>query len=196
MTSILYYSNNCEHSKKILQILSKTQANKNIHFMCIDNRVKEAGNIYIILANGQKIIMPPEITKVPALLLINNKQVVYGDDQILSFLKPVQEVITKQATNNYMEPMAYSLGGNGSSFGIMSDNYSFLDTSADDMKAIGNGGTRQMHNYVPLSDNYIIEPPEAPEQSEYNKQRSAGNITLEQLQAQRDKDIVIPQKRM
>ena len=55
MTSILYYSNFCEHSKKLLQSISKTQLGKDIHFMCIDKRVSEGGKIYIVLETGQKV---------------------------------------------------------------------------------------------------------------------------------------------
>ena len=50
-----------------------------------------------------------------------------------------------------MEPMAFSLG-NGGNFGdIVSDQYSFLDQDANELKADGNGGMRQMHNYVDLN---------------------------------------------
>ena len=49
MSSILYYSNFCEHSKKLLQGLSKTKVSKDVHFICIDKRVKEGdGKIYIV----------------------------------------------------------------------------------------------------------------------------------------------------
>jgi len=59
MSCILYYSKYCEVSKKYLQILSKSAAQKDIHFICIDKRVKdESGKTYIILENGQKIILP------------------------------------------------------------------------------------------------------------------------------------------
>ena len=72
MSSILYYSNFCEHSKKLLQTLSKTQVSKDMHFICIDKRVKdENGKIHIVLENGQKIIMPENVSKVPALMLLN-----------------------------------------------------------------------------------------------------------------------------
>ena len=79
MSSILYYSNFCEPSKKLLQTVSKTQMAKDIHFICIDNRVKDqSGKMFIVLQNGQKIIMPENVTKVPALLLLNqNYKVVY-----------------------------------------------------------------------------------------------------------------------
>jgi hypothetical protein len=152
MSCILYYSKYCEVSKKYLQILSKSNIQNDIHFICIDKRVKDANNkTYIILENGQKIILPENVTKVPALLLLNQGyQVLYGD-KILEFLKPRQEVEVRQATQNNMEPMAFSLGGGGGFSDIVSDQYSYLDQDAHDLSAEGNGGMRQMHNYVDLS---------------------------------------------
>ena len=71
MSCILYYSKYCEISKKYLQLLSKSDVQKDIHFICIDKRVKEANNkTYIVLDNGQKIVLPENVTKVPALLLL------------------------------------------------------------------------------------------------------------------------------
>jgi hypothetical protein len=190
MTSILYYSNFCEHSKKLLQSLSKSQVSKDTHFMCIDKRIKEKdGNIYIVLENGQKIVMPENVTKVPALLLLNqNYQVLYGD-HIYEFFKPRQEAATKKATSNNMEPMAFSLGGlGGSNFGgIVSDNYSFLDQGADDLNTKGNGGLRQMHSYFGLSQNDKIETPK--DDFDYRHSKTGNNLTLEQLQQQRDQEI-------
>jgi len=149
MSCILYYSNYCEHCKKLLQTLSKTKQ-QDIHFICIDKRVKDSNNkTYIILDNGQKIILPENITRVPALLLLNqNYQVLYGE-QIIQHLKPRQEVEVRQATQNNMEPMAFSFGsGLGD---IVSDQYSFLDQDSEELEAKGNGGMRQMHNYVDLN---------------------------------------------
>jgi len=84
MSSILYYSNFCEKSKKILQTLAKSNIKEELHFLCIDKRVKSTtGSWYIILQNGEKIIMPPQVNRVPALLLMKQgHQVLYGD-QIL-----------------------------------------------------------------------------------------------------------------
>jgi hypothetical protein len=149
MSSILYYSKYCEISKKYLQILSKSNIQKDIHFICIDKRIKDANNkTYIVLENGQNIVLPENITRVPALLLLNSGyNVIYGE-QILQHLKPQQEVEVRRATQTNMEPMAFSFG---SGFGdVVSDSYSFLDQSSDDLEAKGNGGMRQMHNYVDL----------------------------------------------
>jgi hypothetical protein len=147
MSSILYYSKYCEVSKKYLQLLSKSNVQKDVHFICIDKRVKDSNNkTYIILDNGQKIILPENVTRVPALLLLNNSYNVLYGDQILQHLKPRQEVEVRQATQNNMEPMAFSLGGGD----IVSDQYSFLDQDPEELEAKGNGGMRQMHNYVDL----------------------------------------------
>ena len=152
MSSILYYSKYCETCKKYLQILSKMNVQKDVHFICIDKREKDANNkTYIILDNGQKIILPENITKVPALLLLNQGyQVIYGE-QILNHLKPIQKEEIKYATQNNMEPMAFALGGSGNFGSIVSDQYSFLDQEPDELTATGNGGMRQMHNYVDLN---------------------------------------------
>ena len=151
MSSILYYSKYCDVCKKYLQLLSKTNLQSDVHFICIDKRVKDANNkTYIILDNGERIILPETISRVPALLLLNRGyEVLYGD-QILEYLKPVQRQEIKQATQNNMEPMAFGFGDGGSFGDIVSDQYSFLDQDPNDLSAEGNGGMRQMHNYVDL----------------------------------------------
>ena len=152
MSCILYYSKYCEVCKKYLQILSKTDHQKDIHFICIDKRTKDANNkTYIILENSQKIILPDNVTKVPALLLLNQGYQVLFGDQILQYLKPVKQQEVRVATQNNMEPMAFSLGSGGSFGDIVSDHYSFLDQGEDDLKTTGNGGMRQMHNYVDIN---------------------------------------------
>ena len=188
MSSILYYSKFCEHSNKLLQTLSKSNVQKDIHFICIDKRIKDSnGKMFIVLENEQKIIMPENVNRVPALLLLNQGyQVLYGES-ILNHLKPKQEVAVKKATQNNMEPMAFSFGGGGFS-DIVSDSYSFLDQGADELEAKGNGGMRQMHNYVDLnySDN-ITTPNDDHDYKGANKISS--DLTVEQLQQQRESEL-------
>jgi len=188
MSSIIYYSNFCEHSKKLLQTLSKSQVSKDIHFICIDNRVRENGKIFIQLQNGQKIIMPENITKVPALMLLNqNYRILYGEE-INAFFKPRQEASIKQATHNNLEPSAFSLGGLSGGFGIVSDQFSFLDMDADALTAKGDGGTRQMHNYVTLE---YVDRINAVEEDASNG-KNANRMTesdIEKYQRQREQDF-------
>jgi hypothetical protein len=188
MSSIIYYSNFCDHSKKLLQGLSKSQVCKDIHFICIDNRIRENGKVFIQLQNGQKIVMPENVTKVPALLLINqNYKILYGDE-IYNHFKPRQEAITKQATNNNLEPTAFSLAGCGGFGGIVSDQYSFLDMDADSLTAKGNGGVRQMHNYVNLEYSDRISAAEDDSSGAKNSGRMTAS-DIEKYQLERDKGI-------
>jgi hypothetical protein len=188
MSSILYYSNFCEHSKKLLQSITKANISNDIHFICIDKRVKDSNNkIYIILENGQKIIMPENVSRVPALLLLNqNYQVLYGES-IVQHLKPKQEMMVKKATQNNLEPMAFGFSGGG--FGsITSDQYSFLDMDSDSLSAKGNGGIRQMHNYVDLNYSDNISTPED-EQDYKSVGKISGDLTVEKLLQQREQEL-------
>ena len=182
MSSILYYSNFCEHSKKLLQVVSKTQISKDIHFICIDKRVNEGGKIYVILENQQKMLLPENVAKVPALLLLTNNQILYGE-QIYNNLKSKQEVVTQKVTQNNMEPMAFSLGNCGGFSGVTSDQYSFLDMEPESLTAKGDGGMRQMHNYVKLNHIDSINTPTK------DDNKPGNNMTIEQLQQQRDKEF-------
>jgi len=188
MSSILYYSNYCDHSKKLLQTISKADISKDIHFICIDKRTKDANNkIYIILENGQKIIMPENVSRVPALLLLNQGYNVLYGESILQHLKPRQQEMVKKATQNNLEPMAFGFSGGG--FGsVTSDQYSFLDMDSDSLSAKGNGGVRQMHNYVDLNYSDNISTPE--DEHDYKSaNKISGDLTVEQLLQQREQDL-------
>jgi hypothetical protein len=191
MSSILYYSNFCEPSKKLLQSITKTQNTNNIHFICIDKRVKDAnGKIFIILQNDQQILMPENVTKVPALMLLNqNYKVIYGND-IYNHLKPQVTQQIQQATKNNMEPINFQDGFNsfgGFSGGIVSDNYSFLDQTDSELSVKGQGGLRQIHNYVTLNESMnLMKLPQ--DDFEYNKIKE-GELSVEALQRRRDEEV-------
>ena len=191
MSTILYYSNFCEHSKKLLQTISKTNIQSDIHFICIDKRTKENNKMYIVLENGQKIIMPENVNRVPALLLLNKGYDVLYGESILQHLNPRQEVEIKKATNNNMEPMAFSFGGGG--FGdVVSDQYSFLDQNSEDLEAKGNGGLRQMHNYVDLNytDNITLTNEQTEQKKGANRiAESSTQDMMKRIQAERDADL-------
>ena len=194
MSCILYYSNFCEPSKKLLQVITKTQNSKDIHFICIDKRIKENGKTYIILQNSQKIIMPENVTRVPALLLLNqNYRVLYGDE-IYQFLKPQQQQQVQQATKNNMEPTTFQDGfgafGGFLSSGIVSDNYSFLDQSDTDLGVKGDGGLRQMHSYVTLNDSNNLSMHLPTDDVEYKADKiKDGEMSLEKLQKKREQEL-------
>jgi hypothetical protein len=193
MSCILYYSNFCEPSQKLLKTITKTQNTNNMHFICIDKRVKESdGKIYIILQNGQKILMPENVSRVPALLLLNqNYKVIYGDD-IYKHLSPQVTQQVQQATRNNMEPINYQDGFNSfSGFGggsVVSDNYSFLDQSDTELSVKGNGGVRQMHNYVSLNDSVNFTNMNLPK-DDFDYKIKEGEMSVEALQRKREEEL-------
>ena len=184
MSEILYYSNYCKNSQTLLQFIAKTSVKDDMHFICIDKRVKKPnGATYIILENGQELLLSPNVTKVPAMLLINRGHQVLFGDQIKDYIKSKHVDVQQIATQNNGEPSAFSLGGGGG-FGVVSDNYSFLDQGAEELSAKGNGGMRQQHHYSSIQSNNVIETP--PDTYEPDK---VGNVSMEQLQQQRNSDI-------
>ena len=194
MSCILYYSNFCEPSKKLLQMVTKTQNTNDIHFICIDKRVKDTnGKVFIVLQNGQKIVMPENVTRVPALLLLNqNYKVIYGDD-IYRHLKPQVQQQVKVATKNNMEPVTYqdgfgAFGGFGG--GVVSDNYSFLDQSDTELSVKGEGGLRQIHNYVTLNESMNVSMSLPSDDVEYKTDKlKEGETSVESLQRRREEEL-------
>ena len=181
MSSVLYYSKYCENCKKLLYQLGKTDIQKNIHFLSIDKRINRGGKIYIILDNGNEIFMPPNIVSVPTLLLLNRGNKILVGDDVINFFKPQISQEKIQATKNNMEPLAFSMFEMGTS---MSDTYSYLDQTPDEMEAKGEGGLRQMHSFVKLNHNDKIETP--PEDYEPDK---VGQVDMGKLQASREAEI-------
>lgn len=160
MSSVLYYSNYCDKCKTLLARLAKSPQAKDIHFICIDKRVKKPnGGIYVVLPNGNEILLPPNVSRVPALLLLNkNNHVLFGND-INNYLQPREAELEQRATMGNGEPMAFSFGSGGSSWGVMSDQYSYWDMEAESLSAKGDGGMRQMHFYASVNHADNIEAP-------------------------------------
>lgn len=181
MTTILYYSNYCENSKLLLNRLSRLDT-KEIHYICIDKRIKKNNATYIVLNNNQELLLPPTVNKVPALLLLNRGHHVLFERDIINYINENIDKTYKQNPTQINEPESYSLSGNLSN--IASDNYSFLDQGAEDLFAKGDGGMRQQYHYASINYKDNIETP--PENYEPDK---IGNVSMEKLQQQRNNEI-------
>jgi hypothetical protein len=175
---ICYYSNYCDPSKQLLQKIAKTKLQREIHFLCIDRRTRDSKGNTLLVLDKEQVLLPPSVTRVPALYLMESKKVLFGDD-ISSFLLPKEVEITHQATNGNGEPECYSL----SQMSRISDSYSFWDQSADDLSAKGSGGMRQLHRFSPLEEQYSIHTPV--EDFVPDKVGKTGK-TLEEYKAERD----------
>ena len=163
MSRVLYYSNYCSHCKNILTKLSNTKIKSDIHFLCIDKRFKIEDKIYILLENGDKILLPSEVSKVPALMLLyRNNELIYGDDIHKHFDMVIQtEHVEKMGDPRTakLEPESFSM--NDVHGFVKSDVFSYLDMTAEELGAKGNGGMRNMYNYGSINGNEkIYTPPE------------------------------------
>ena len=201
MSSILYYSNYCDNSKKILNTISRSNLIKNIHFLCIDKRIEKDNKTYIVLENNDLVLLPDNINAVPALLIINqNYKIIFGNE-IINFLKPIEEisVINNSSNNNSNnsnnsinsnnsnnsnnlidEPSSFCIGSSNNNH-IVSDCYSFLDQTPDELSSKGNGGLRQIYNYATINYQESINTP--PDNYVPDK---IGEVSLETLQKNRN----------
>jgi hypothetical protein len=185
--SILYYSNFCDPSKKLLQKVAKTKLSQEIHFICIDQRKRDSKGNTILFLQNEQVMLPPQVTKVPALYQMESKQVLFGDD-IYAFLLPKDVAINQQATCGNFEPECYSIYG----MNRMSDTFSFLDQSPEDLSAKGVGGARQLRRFATVEEQFSIHCPE--ENYTPDKVGKTGK-TLEEYKQERDA-LVQPIKRI
>jgi hypothetical protein len=185
----LYYSNYCKHSQRILQYLVKANLTNKISFICIDKRKRDANNnqLYIELENGQSVVMPPHIQSVPSLLLVNqNYKVVLGDDIISHYQPLAQQEGKKKASNFQGEPVGTSLSLSSGGVSIYSEPYTLYGLTPEELSAKGNGGRRQMYNYVSANDEVISinTPPDT-----YTPDKVEGDITIDNLQQKRMDEV-------
>lgn len=187
MSTILYYSNYCDNCKKLLGVIGKSPVKDEMHFLCVDNRTKGAnGATYLVMQNGQQVLLPPSVSRVPALLLLNRGHKVLFGEEIMRHISPEIESQKRSAVQQHGEPTAFSLGGFGSSFGVASDNYSYLDQSPEELSAKGGGGMRQQHHYASVNYQDNIETPPDNYQADTI---GNGGVTMDQLRQQREQDV-------
>jgi hypothetical protein len=104
---ILFYSNFCTYCKEVINSISKTSLNENMLFVCVDD---------------ENIQLPPFITSVPTIYLINEKKIVV-DEAIGDWIKERLSTQTPQSSSE--EVQAY-FGSTGDSFGL---NFSSVDNN-------------------------------------------------------------------
>jgi hypothetical protein len=186
---ILYYSNYCKHCQSVLQFLVKGNMTDKLNYICIDKRVRDSQNnqLYIILENGKKVSMPPNIHSVPALLQVkNNYNVILGED-IIKYLKPHIQEQAQIATLETGEPSGFQLLPSNMGMNIVSEQYTYYNMSPDELSAKGKGNNRQMYNYMPANYNNVNSIPTPPDT--YRPDKVASNVTIDVLEQKRQTDV-------
>lgn len=184
MSSVLYYSRMCENCNSLLGVLSKSQAKNDMHFVCVDKRERGPdGKISIIMSNGARLPMPPNVSKVPALLLLNKGNHALFGNEIIEYLRPIEQRANVVAQGGNGEPSAFAFG-DGAGYGVASDQYSYLDQTPESMCAKGDGGMRQLHSYATVDRMDNIEtPPDT-----YTSER-LGEGAMEDIQNRRNQQM-------
>lgn len=179
---LLYFSQYCKYSKALLEELNKKNLIHKVELISIDQRYVKENIIYIILSNNQHMPLPPMIQSVPALCILPNHEILKGN-QIIHYFNPISKNISEERNKLELEPNPFSITlETTGSFGVSSDHFSFWDSDETELSASGNGGTKQMYDYVSVEhkDEQIYTP-----QEETTKQP----INMEQIQQQRQSEI-------
>ena len=185
---ILYYSNECPNSQKVIKYIAKNCLIDKINAICIDKRTidKTSGQIYIRLENGKLVMLPPNIHSVPALLIVkNNYSCIFGQE-IINYFEPVVKGKTEEAHQLNGEPLGVSLAPSSAGVAIMSEQYTLYDLSPDDLSAKSRSEKRPMYNYVSASHQpyKIPTPPDT-----YRPDKIGDSVSIETLTQKRNSDI-------
>lgn len=187
---ILYYSNYCKHSKRILNFFVKNNLTDKVSFICIDKRKQDpnTGQMFIILENGTQILLPPNVHSVPSLLLVKQNYNVILGDRIMEKYQTIVEEKKTVATEGQGEPMGVSLASVANGL-VVSEQYTYYNASDKELSAKGNGGSRQTFHYVKANEDppSIATPPDT-----YRPDKVAQNVTVESLQEIRNDEIPKP----
>ncbi len=132
---LLFYSNFCEHCKKLIGILIKQNLRDQFILVCVDKREYK---------------IPPFIDRVPTIL--TSKKELYTEDNIYAYIEKKIKLIQKQIEDIAPFTMANSLN---------SSQYTFIsqDGESYDMGAELKNDLVQSHDFVLLNyDQRIIAP--------------------------------------
>lgn len=185
--SILYYSSFCKHSDSIVQYIGHSKVKDDIHFLNIDNRFHVNGDMYVKYNEKHDVPIPNQIDQVPSMLVIDNltsvQKILIGNE-IKEHIFNLHKEYSNQATMFDGEPEPFAFDNYGF---VVSDQFSFLDQTPDELAAKGDGGVRQMHNYASLLAQGFIETPK----DEYNNTDNDNlkNINLDALIKKRNSDV-------
>jgi glutaredoxin-related protein len=188
--SVIYYSNKCPQSQKLLQELAHMQLNPNTYFINVDNRTVEPnGKQYIVLENGQKIIMPTQyVTRVPALFVAaDGNRVEYGVQAILQAVRGQQPPQQRQPPNGIQpnrtqvqQDQDYDTYSRAST--NLSDQYSSLDAAYSGHQDMTEG------NYIPFDADIRIHTAAFDGKASKGSDMDAA-AALAAMQQRRDMDV-------
>jgi hypothetical protein len=186
---ILYYSNHCPHSQKVVHYISRAGLIDKLNAICVDKRTvdSQTGQIFIQLENGKKIMLPPNIHSVPALLVVKqNYRTLFGKD-VVAYFEPAVKEQTNAAQQNNGEPIGMSIATSSAGVSILSEQYTLYDLTPDDLSAKSQSAKRPMYNYVSAQNHQSFQIPTPPDT--YRPDKVDPSLTLEVLEQKRNNEV-------
>lgn len=198
----LYYSKNCLHCQKLLSYLAKHGYTNKLNFLPIDRRQRDqtTGQMYLLLDRGTKVLLPANVQNVPSLVCSSsqNFKVLVGND-IYQYINYQLQGLNNEATHNNGEPSGFQLN----QLNTMSEQFTYYSMTPKDLSSKGQGGMRQLLNYVPASyegatanNNMAVNAGVnrlEPRGEDYRSEKlKADDVDFESLQKRRNAEIAIP----
>ena len=187
---ILYYSNHCPHSQKVIHFISRQSGLiDKLNAICVDRRKIDpnTGQTSIQLENGKLILLPPNVHSVPCLLVVkNNYRALFGKD-IIPYFQPSVNEANAIAQQNNGEPIGTALLPSSAGVSIMSEPYTLYDLSPDDLSAKSQSTKRPMYNYVSATNHQPYSIPTPPDT--YRPDKVDPSLTLESLEQKRNFEV-------
>ena len=158
-----------------------------ISCISIDKRARDVNNnhMYVTLENGRKVVLPPSVHSVPALLQVTkNHTVVLGSEHIMEQLQSLIQKPTSStdSLSQYeTEPVSFQLNDLTSKSNIFSEKFTEYNLAPEVLSSKGTGTERNLHNYVAVDTNLIISTPE----DRYKPNKLSTDVTIDKLQQQR-----------
>lgn len=187
---MLYYSNNCRHCVKLLDFITRHNLIDNIDCICVDKRMRnENNNLYVQLANGKKVPVPPNVHSVPSLIQVKRNYTVLMGDDIVEYLQktatPNNRANMSSASIQNGEPVGTTISNFSQTDNIQSDQYTAYDLTPDDL-SVKNTNKRDIFHYSSANHGgKFIDTPE----DKYSSDKLSSGITVEMLQQMRNDDV-------
>ena len=192
---ILYYSNLCVHSQKVIEFVVKHQLSNQLSCICVDKRKRDVNNnqTVVVLENGQQVTLPPNLQSIPAILCVKkNYTLVMGKDPVLAYLQEKFGTQYANAAFNHpgqrlqeREPVGITLTGITLNSNIFSEAFTSYDLSPDDLSTKSTSQNRPLHHYTSVNQDFKINTPE----DSYRPDKVSSNVTIDVLQQQRNHEI-------
>jgi hypothetical protein len=164
----LYYSNYCKYSNSIKEFIVKKNLIEKLNCICVDSRIVEqqTGQIVLVLENGKKVLLPPNVHRVPSLIIRKNYNLVEGNDIIQYF----ESIVKEQTQDITDEPTGFSLT-DSSRHSVQSEQYTFTDG-------------RPQNRVLYVDANHSIAPIRAAP-DDYHPNKVSSDVTIESLEKTR-----------